>query len=141
MSSVAWKRLDYVPSISRELASLRPGISRLHDRCDRLSGAPCPPAFDVLMESRIPGPGWRTNLRGRARECAALGGLLRDVRAGQSRSLVVRGEAGIGKTALLEYLISSASDLSVAWTAGVESDMELAYASLHRAVRAAARSA
>ncbi len=84
------------------------------------------------MESRIPGPGRRTNLRGRARECAALGGLLRDVRAGQSRSLVVRGEAGIGKTALLEYLISSASDLSVAWTAGVESDMELAYASLHQ---------
>ena len=54
------------------------------------------------------------------------------VRAGQSRSLVVRGEAGIGKTALLEYLISSASDLSVVRTAGVESDMELAYASLHQ---------
>ena len=84
------------------------------------------------MESRVPGPGRQTNLRGRARECAALDGLLRDVRAGQSRSLVVRGEAGIGKTALLEYVISSASDLSVVRTAGVESDMELAYASLHQ---------
>jgi AAA ATPase domain len=46
--------------------------------------------------------------------------------------LVVRGEAGIGKTALLEYLISSASDLTVVRAAGVESDMELAYASLHQ---------
>ena len=84
------------------------------------------------MESRVPGPGRQTNLRGRARECAALDGLLSDVRAGQSRSLVVRGEAGIGKTALLEYLISSASDLTVVRTAGVESDMELAFASLHQ---------
>ena len=84
------------------------------------------------MESRVPGLGRQANLRGRARECAALDGLLRDVRAGQSRSLVVRGEAGIGKTALLEYVISSASDLSVVLTAGVESDMELAYASLHQ---------
>ena len=99
---------------------------------DRLSEAPCPLRFDALMESRVPGPGRQTNLRGRARECAALDGLLRDVRAGQSRSLVVRGEAGIGKTALLEYLISSASDLTVVRTAGVESDMELAYASLHQ---------
>ena len=84
------------------------------------------------MESRVPGPGRQTNLRGRARECAALDGLLSDVRAGQSRSLVVRGEAGIGKTALLEYLVASASDLTVVRTAGVESDMELAYASLHQ---------
>ena len=72
------------------------------------------------------------NLRGRASECAALDGLLRGLRAGQSRALVVRGEAGIGKTVLLEYLISSASDLSVVRTAGVESDIELAYASLHQ---------
>ncbi|HUJ53674.1 MAG TPA: AAA family ATPase, partial [Steroidobacteraceae bacterium] len=84
------------------------------------------------MESRVPGPGRRTNLRGRASECAALDGLLRDVRAGQSRALVVRGEAGIGKTVLLEYLISSASDLTIVRTAGVESDIELAYASLHQ---------
>jgi len=84
------------------------------------------------MESRVPGPGRQTNLRGRATECVALGGLLRDVRAGQSRSLLMRGEAGVGKTALLEYLISSASGLTVVRTAGVESDMELAYASLHQ---------
>ena len=99
---------------------------------DRLREAPRPLRFDALMESRVPGPGRQTNLRGRARECAALDGLLREVRAGQSRSLLVRGEAGIGKTALLEYAISSAADLNVVRTAGVELDMELAYASLHQ---------
>jgi DNA-binding CsgD family transcriptional regulator len=61
-----------------------------------------------------------------------LDGLVGDVCRGESRSLFVRGEAGIGKTALLEYLISSASDLTVVRAAGVESDMELAYASLHQ---------
>ncbi len=54
------------------------------------------------------------------------------VRRGESRSLVVRGEAGIGKTALLDYLIASTSDLTVLRAAGVEADMELAYAGLHQ---------
>jgi signal transduction histidine kinase len=45
---------------------------------------------------------------------------------------VVRGEAGIGKTALLEYLVRSASDLTVLRAVGVESEMELAYAGLHQ---------
>ena len=92
----------------------------------------CPLRFDTLMENRVPGPGRHTSLRGRAGECAALDGLLGDVRRGESRSLVVRGEAGIGKTALLEYLVESASDLTVVRAVGVESEMELAYASLHQ---------
>ncbi len=46
--------------------------------------------------------------------------------------MVVRGEAGIGKTALLEHLVASASDLTVERAAGVESEMELAFASLHQ---------
>jgi AAA ATPase domain len=71
-------------------------------------------------------------LRARERECAVLDELLVDVRHGVSRSLVLRGEAGIGKTALLRYLIDSASDMSVVWAVGVESEMELAYASLHQ---------
>jgi hypothetical protein len=56
--------------------------------------------------------------------------LLSAVRRGESRSLVLRGEAGIGKMALLEYLVAAASDLMVVRAVGVESEMELAYAGL-----------
>ena len=70
-------------------------------------------------------------LLGRADECAVLDGLVADIRRGQSRSLVLRGEAGIGKTALLTYLVDSASDLMVARAVGVESEMELAFSSVH----------
>ena len=59
-------------------------------------------------------------------------GLLFAIRQGESRSLVLRGEAGIGKTALLDYLVESASDLTVLRAVGVESEMELAYAGLHQ---------
>jgi DNA-binding CsgD family transcriptional regulator len=72
------------------------------------------------------------SLRGRSSECALLDDLLSAVRRGESRSLVLRGAAGIGKTALLDYLVESASDLSVARAEGVESEMELAYAGLHQ---------
>ncbi len=84
------------------------------------------------MEELVPGPGRRPRLRGRADACALLDGLTGDIRRGESRSLVLWGEAGIGKTALLEYLIESASDLTVLRAVGVESVMELAYASLHQ---------
>ena len=60
----------------------------------------------------------RMSLLGRAQECAVLDGLIDDVRRGESRSLVLRGEAGIGKTALLEYLVESASDLAVVRAVG-----------------------
>jgi DNA-binding CsgD family transcriptional regulator len=73
-----------------------------------------------------------SGLRGRASECALLDELVAAIRHGESRSLVLRGEAGIGKTALLEYLIASASDLTVVRAVGVESDMELGFASLHQ---------
>ena len=84
------------------------------------------------MESRISGADRRPALRGRASECALLDDLVSAIRRGESRSLVLRGEAGIGKTALLEHLIASASDLTVVRAVGVESEMELAYASLHQ---------
>ena len=84
------------------------------------------------MESRFRGPGRRPELRGRVSECALLDNLVSAVRRGESRSLVLRGEAGIGKTALLEYLIASAPDLTVVRAVGVESEMELAFASLHQ---------
>jgi DNA-binding CsgD family transcriptional regulator len=84
------------------------------------------------MENRFPGPGRQTSLKGRTRECAFLDELVGAVRQGESQSLVLRGEAGIGKTALLEYLIESASDFTVVRALGVESEMELAFASLHQ---------
>jgi DNA-binding CsgD family transcriptional regulator len=71
-------------------------------------------------------------LKGRAREFALLDGLVEAIRDGESRSLVLRGEPGIGKTALLEYLVESAPDLTVVRAVGVESEMELDYASLHQ---------
>ncbi|MCO1659936.1 ATP-binding protein [Pseudonocardia humida] len=74
----------------------------------------------------------RTGLRGRRRECEALDRLLEDVRAGQSRVLVVRGEAGVGKSALLAHLRARASGCRIARAAGVESEMELAFAGLHQ---------
>ena len=83
------------------------------------------------MTILIPG-GSRTGLRGRTSECALLDGVVAAIRRGESRSLVLRGEAGIGKTALLEDLISSASGLTVVRAVGVEAEMELAYASLHQ---------
>ena len=86
----------------------------------------------MQMESRVPGPGRHSGLRGRGSECALLDDLVAAVRRGESRSLVLKGEAGIGKTALLEYLIASASDLTVVRAVGVQSDMELAFASLHQ---------
>src|SRR5215471_2176288 len=70
-------------------------------------------------------------LLGRGSECAALDQLVANVRAGLSRALVLRGEAGVGKSALLEYLVQHASGCGVARAAGVESEMELAYAGLH----------
>jgi DNA-binding CsgD family transcriptional regulator len=81
------------------------------------------------VSSRLPR---RAALLGRTRERALLDGLIADVRRGESRSLLLRGEAGIGKTALLEYLTGSALDLTVLRAVGVESEMELAYASLHQ---------
>jgi len=54
------------------------------------------------------------------------------VRAGPSRALVLRGEAGVGKSALLEYVVQHASGCGVARAAGVESEMELVYAGLQQ---------
>jgi DNA-binding CsgD family transcriptional regulator len=54
------------------------------------------------------------------------------VRDGESRTLLLWGEAGVGKTALLEYLVDAASQLQVVRASGVEAEMELAFASLHQ---------
>ena len=65
-------------------------------------------------------------------ERAALSGLLDGARAGRSGVLVLRGEPGVGKTALLEYAVESAAGLRVVRVAGVESEMELAFAALQQ---------
>ena len=72
------------------------------------------------------------NLIGRDAECAALDELLHAARQGQSRVLVIRGEPGVGKTALLDYAIDSAPEFRVGRAVGVESEMELAFAGLHQ---------
>src|SRR3954451_16850860 len=71
-------------------------------------------------------------LHGRRPECEELDRLLAGVRGGTSQVLVLRGEAGIGKTALLEHLRSAAGGFRIAGAAGVASEMELAYAGLHQ---------
>jgi DNA-binding CsgD family transcriptional regulator len=86
----------------------------------------------ISQATRVPRSEQRPSLLGRDSERALLDGLVAAVRQGESRSLVLRGEAGIGKTALLQYLIESASDVTVVRAAGVESEMELAYAGLHQ---------
>jgi AAA ATPase domain len=73
-----------------------------------------------------------SELRGRSEERETLNDLLADVRAGRSRVLVIRGEPGIGKTALLDYLAERARDARIVRAAGVESEMELAFAGLHQ---------
>jgi DNA-binding CsgD family transcriptional regulator len=71
-------------------------------------------------------------LRGRASEVSALGRIVQAVRAGESRVLVIRGEPGVGKTALLDYLAGQASGCRVLRALGVQSEMELAFAGLHQ---------
>lgn len=73
-----------------------------------------------------------SGLLGRQRENEALTRLVHTVRDGSSQVLVVRGEAGIGKTALLEAVVAEAAGCRVDRAAGVESEMELPYAGLHQ---------
>jgi DNA-binding CsgD family transcriptional regulator/tetratricopeptide (TPR) repeat protein len=78
--------------------------------------------------SGAPGGG----LLGRRQECAALDDLVTGVRGGRSASLVLRGEAGIGKTALLSYVRDEARGCQVARVVGIEAEAELAFGGLHQ---------
>ena len=71
-------------------------------------------------------------LSGRERESVFLNDLLQSVREGQSAAIVVHGEAGVGKTALLNEAFGSASGLRVVRAAGIESEMELPFAGLQQ---------
>jgi len=72
--------------------------------------------------------GSRRALLGREREREALDGLLDGVRAARGGVLVIHGEAGVGKTALLEYAVEAAPEFRIARTVGVEAEMELPFA-------------
>ncbi len=76
--------------------------------------------------------GGAAQLLGRRAERDVLDRFLAAVRVGESRTLVVRGEPGVGKTALLKYLAGRASGCQVAAATGVQSEMELAFAGLHQ---------
>lgn len=77
--------------------------------------------------------GGRTaELLGRRGEREVLEKLVAAVRRGESQALVVRGEPGVGKTALLDYVVEHASGVRVARAAGIQSEMELAFAALHQ---------
>jgi DNA-binding CsgD family transcriptional regulator len=80
------------------------------------------------MFSQGTGPGFV----GRRRECETLSNLVAAAKAGRSQALVLRGEAGIGKTALLDFVLERAAGCRVGRAAGVESEMELAFAGLHQ---------
>jgi DNA-binding CsgD family transcriptional regulator/tetratricopeptide (TPR) repeat protein len=84
----------------------------------------------MTAHSGISGPA--AVLTGRLSERGVLDRFVAGVRAGEGRALVVRGEPGVGKTALLDYLAGRASGCRVARAAGVQSEMELAFAGLHQ---------
>jgi len=75
-------------------------------------------------------------LHGRDAECAAIDSLLADAGERRSGALVVRGEVGVGKSALLAYAADrAAATMRVLWGSGIESESELAFAALHQLVR------
>jgi hypothetical protein len=82
-------------------------------------------AAQSSLQGRIPA------LINRRRERGVLDRLINAVRAGQSQLLLVRGDPGVGKTALLNYVAERASGCQVVRVAGVQSEMELAFAGLH----------
>jgi DNA-binding CsgD family transcriptional regulator len=84
----------------------------------------------MATDSRIRGRA--TELTGRRDECDVLDELVDAVRAGKSRALVVRGEPGVGKTALLDAMADRASDCRLERAVGVEAEMEVAFAGLHQ---------
>ena len=82
--------------------------------------------------SAHPWPGPAAGLTGRLSERGVLDRFVAGVRAGEGRALVVRGEPGVGKTVLLDYLAGRASGCLVVRAVGVQSEMELAFAGLHQ---------
>ena len=89
-------------------------------------------ASNSLAAWRMTEPPASVVLRGRRGESRVLERLVARVRAGESQVLVLRGESGVGKTALLDHLVTVASGCRIARVAGVQSEVELAFAGLHQ---------
>ena len=139
LTSGSWRRPWRWPGSSRRVGSQLAGSTRVpaEVRCPcvvRLAGAPSPWTLGSsgLMGEDSRRRGGASGLTDRRGERGVLDQLINAVRAGGSRVLVVRGEPGVGKSALLDYLAGRASGCRVARTAGVESEMELAFAGLHQ---------
>jgi DNA-binding CsgD family transcriptional regulator len=88
--------------------------------------------FELVSRLVSPKPTLAGSLVDRRAECARLDLLVADARTGTSAAVVVRGEAGVGKSALLDYLLLKADGCRVARAAGAESEMELPFAALHQ---------
>jgi hypothetical protein len=88
--------------------------------------------MSTVARSVVSGGQLGGRLLGREREREALDRLLDGGRAGRGGVLVVHGEPGIGKTALLECAVETAREFRVAGICGVESEMELAFAALQQ---------
>src|SRR6201987_2095052 len=101
----------------------RPAVSRR--TAGRVSATPCVPARGAVVRGAM-------KLVDRQAERDTLDGLVQAVRAGESQALVLSGGPGVGKSALLQYLIRQAAQCRLVQTAGVESEMELAFAALHQ---------
>lgn len=137
-SGSAW----WYPSASATAGRITPGCSRV-----RTPATECLPPVDgvpsatrywssptkgvVITVANGPTP----TLYGRRSEREALTELIRAARTGHSGVLVLQGESGIGKTALLEHMADLASACRVLRVTGVESEMELAFAALHQLCR------
>src|SRR5439155_24683721 len=103
----------------------RPRASRA-----RLWGSPVGSLVRSALSMAKSGP--PRGLLGRRSECETLDRLLRNARSGQSQVLGLRGEAGIGKSALLEHVVERASGWRIVRATGVQAEMELPFAGLHQ---------
>ena len=122
--------------MSAEATSAAADVHQLNTRwSDATDRVPVANAGAPLQRAQVHAlmPGRRhVSLVGRSRECGVLDRLVHDVSRGQSGSLVLRGEHGVGKTALLDHVVESASGLTVVRSVGVQSEMELPFAALHQ---------
>jgi DNA-binding CsgD family transcriptional regulator len=107
-------------------------MSEVASGCESSAYAVTAVTMRAMAGAALRQAGW---LAGREGECAAVDTLLENARAGVGGALVVRGEAGIGKSALLEYAQQRAAPMRVLSAAGVEAESDLAFAGLHELLR------